>query len=587
MVGVDGKEVLAGGGVEIETARTPGQARALARKARDSAKPQAELRNFVIDGARRTLQIHEIPGLPDGGLAGFAQDATDAEEARAELRRYVDANSDVFNKLSGAIAIFGADKQLAFHNEAFAKLWRLDDDWLATSPGHGEVLDMIRENRLLPEQANYPAYKAQELAQYTDLLETTEAYLYLPDGRVLHRLVSPHPLGGLMYIDEDVTDRLALERSYNTLIDVQQETLDNLHEAIAVFGGDGRLKLFNQNYLSLWSLDGRFLETEPHVSEIVDRCLDQLSFGRDREEVRNAIIAQVTERNARMGRMERGDDTVIDYAEVPLPDGNMLYTYVDVSDSVRAELALRERNEALEAADRLKTEFMSNVSYALRTPLNVIIGFAEMLHNEYFGSLNEKQREYSSDIIQASNQLMGVVNDILDLARIEAGMVEINTETFDLHQALSGVITLAQERAHQQELELSLTCADDIGGIEADERSVKQATLHLLSNALKFTPPGGKVTVGASRESDRIKIWVADTGIGIAEQDQADVFETFGRGSRRVRRQGVGLGLSLVQRLIALNGGWLDLESREGVGTRVTCHLPLDRDAEQETATAD
>jgi len=556
-------------GREIETALIPEQGRGLAARARELAAGTSELRHFVVDGQRRALEVVE---RPDG--FGFACDVTDREETRAELRRYLDAHSEVLNNLNAAIAIFGPSKRVAFFNHAYARLWRLDEDWLAASPLHGEVIDQMREHRLLPEQADYPAYKAGVQRLYTDLLETAEELVHRPDGRVLRQLVSPHPLGGLLMVYEDVTDRLALERSYNTLIAVQRETLANLYEGVAVFGSDGRLKLSNPAYARIWRLDPELLEGEPHVSELVDATRKLFPTEADWRRLSAHLVAQVTERSGRSGRMERPDGAVVDFAAVPLPDGNTLFTYVDVTDSADVERALRDRNEALETADRLKTEFLANVSYELRSPLNVIIGFAEILGNEYFGALNSRQKEYSSGILESSHHLLALINDILDLSSFEAGQLELEREPFDLRSSLEGTLALARERARKQRLTLELECADDLGQLDADERRIKQALFNLLSNAIKFTPAGGRVSLGAQRRGAEVAIWVADTGIGIDAEDRSIVFDKFQRGRRAQRRQGAGLGLSLVKSIVELHGGRVVLESEVGAGTRITCLLP-------------
>ena len=557
-------------GGEIESALTPEQGRTLAARARADARSAVELRHFVVDGQRRALEVAE---RPDG--AGFASDVTDREEARAELRRYVDASSEVLNNLNAAIVIFGPNKRVAFFNHAYARLWRLDEDWLSSGPLHAELIDQMRENRLLPEQADYPAFKAGMQRLYTDLLETAEELMHRPDGRVLRQLTSPHPLGGLLMVYEDVTDRLALERSYNTLIAVQQETLANLYEGVAVFGSDGRLKLSNPAYARIWRFAPELLEGEPHVSELVDAARELFPRDRDWRTLSTHLVAQVTERRMRSGRMERPDGGVIDYAAVPLPDGATLFTYVDVTDSANVERALRDRNEALETADRLKTEFLANVSYELRSPLNVIIGFSEILGNEYFGELNARQKEYAAGMLESSHHLLALINDILDLSSFEAGQLELERESFDLEAALESTLSLGRERARKQKLTLELECASPLGEIMADERRIKQALFNLLSNAIKFTPPGGRVTLGAERRGAEVAIWVADTGIGIDAEERNLVFEKFQRGRRAKSRKGVGLGLSLVKSIVELHGGSVDLDSQVGVGTRITCRLPL------------
>jgi signal transduction histidine kinase len=386
---------------------------------------------------------------------------------------------------------------------------------------------------------------------------------------------TPHPFGGVLIMFEDVTDTLALERSYNTLIDVQRETLNNLYEGIAVFGGDGRLKLSNPAFARMWGIEVEELGSQPHISLIVDRARERFPPTPDWDALRARLIGQIAEREVRTGRMERPDGSVLDFTAVPLPDGAMLFTYLDVTDSIEVERALRERNAALETADRLKSEFIANVSYELRTPLNAIIGFAEILDHEYFGALNDRQREYSHGIMEASQRLLSLINDILDIATIEAGYLQLDLAPVDISAMLGSLQTLAGERTNNRGLTLEVSAPPGIGQLMADERRLKQALYNLISNAIAFTPPGGRITVSAERDDGEVRFTVEDTGIGIAPEDQPFVFEKFARIGQQTRQGGAGLGLSLVKSLIELHRGHVELESVPDVGTRVICHIPL------------
>jgi signal transduction histidine kinase len=564
----EGREIASGG----LTAR----GRALAERVRATQIAQSESQHIVINGSRRLVEFTEVPLPGDGGLIGYARDYTDVESVQAELARHIAAHADVLENVATAIAIYGPETRLKFYNTAFSTLWRLEEEWLDTEPTLGEVLERLRERRRIPEYADFRAFKKQQLAMFTSLIEPDEALLHLPDERTLRHFVSTHPFGGLTFIYEDVTDKLALERLYNTLIEVQRETLDNLYEAIAVYGSDGRLKLSNPAYGKIWQIDPEDLQGEPHVGDIVEKTRAFFDDGGDWPALKSRIMARVTARVLSSGQLERSDGSTLQAASVPLPDGNILLTYLDVTDSTRVQRALRERNEALETAGRLKSEFIANVSYELRTPLNAIIGFAEILTNQYFGELNPRQLDYSRGILDSSHRLLSLINDILDLATIEAGYMMLETENIDIHTLMASVLALTRERARKQSINLEFDCAHDLGALNADERRLKQALFNLISNAIKFTPAGGTIRLGARRDNGGVQLTVADNGVGIPTEDQARVFEKFERGNPQARQSGAGLGLSLVKSFIELHGGHVEILSQANKGTTITLHLPVD-----------
>jgi signal transduction histidine kinase len=556
----------------------------LAATATASKSPARAEKSLAAARGERPFELVEVP-LESGGTIGFARDRSELVSMRAEMARLSAGHRDVLETLSTAIAIWGPDARLLFHNTAFARLWGLDHAWLATEPGLPEVLDRLREMRALPEHADFRRFKTEQLALFVELRESRDELMHLPDERTLRLRINRHPFGGLTFSYEDVTDRLALERSLNTLADVQRETLDNLFEGIAVFGSDGRLKLWNPAYGAIWQLDASELATRPHIAGLVDKTRPLYDTGRDWENVRAAAIERVTSYTPYTDRLERRDGSVLEVSVVPLPDGNVLMSYLDVTDSMRVQRALREKNEALETAGHLKTEFIANVSYELRTPLNAIIGFAEILTNQYFGALNDRQIEYSRGILDSSQRLLSLINDILDLAQIEAGQLALEQAPVDVHTLLAGILALSRERARRLEITLDFVCPTDIGTVLLDERRIRQALFNLVSNAIKFTPAGGAITLAAKRVDNEIALIVADTGIGIAPEHQARVFEKFERGDARSRQVGAGLGLSLVKSFVELHHGRIELESALSQGTRVTCWLPAEPPAVVPTVT--
>jgi signal transduction histidine kinase len=561
--------------IELVPVTQRGKGKNIAQVALEKGGVQTEQRHVVIDGQRRLLQIVEGATQTDRVLFGYAQDITHEAELDAELKRHIKAHEEVLENLGTPIAIYGADTRMKFYNRSYQKLWGSDEAFLKTEPNFNEVLEDLRARRRAPEQADFQKYKKERTSLFTSLIEQREDLMHLPDGTTLRIMAVPHPFGGIMFVHEDVTDKLALESSYNTLIAVQRETLDNLAEGVAVFGSDGKLKLYNPAFVRIWRLDEEALVTQPHISDVLELMRPLLDATGNWADLKNDAVTETLDRTTRAGRYECRDGIVIEYSNVPLPDGAVLVSYVNVSDSVRAEKALRESNAALAAADRLKSEFVANVSYQLRTPLNTIMGFAEILANQYFGTLNERQLEYARTMMEASKKLLHLINDVLDLATIEAGRMALNPKSVPVKSLLETAADMTREWALQQSLTITIRCDESVGSFEVDEQRMKQVMFNLVSNAIQYTPPGGHIALSAERQSDWVAIHVEDDGMGIPEEDQERVFDKFERTNAEARQSGAGLGLSLVRSFIELHGGRIVIKSNANQGTRISCFLPV------------
>jgi signal transduction histidine kinase len=237
---------------------------------------------------------------------------------------------------------------------------------------------------------------------------------------------------------------------------------------------------------------------------------------------------------------------------------------------------IADKSRQLEVASQHKSEFLANMSHELRTPLNAILGFSEVLAQGMFGEINEKQTEYLHDILESGRHLLSLINDILDLSKIEAGRMELELTEFDLSQAIQNALTLVRERALRREIALQHVIDDRVAGIRADERKVKQVLLNLLSNAIKFTPEGGRIDVRAAAANGLVEVSVTDTGIGIAPEDLETVFEEFQQvGTADKKAEGTGLGLALSRKFIELHGGKIWVRSEVGRGSTFTFTLPL------------
>jgi signal transduction histidine kinase len=549
-------------------------------------------------GGSATLRLHDVSGLKkeiaeltrrlqrqqaDADAQRALREAvTELEALRSDLASTVEAHRRTLDQLSTAVAIFGPDHNLAFYNSAYRTLWEIDAAFLNRHPADSAVIDRLRAARRLPEQQDFRAWKAQLHRAYRAREPATYEW-HLPDQRTLRVVTTPNPDGGVTYLFDDVTERLNLERRFDALIRVQGETLDNLTEAVALFGSDGRVRLYNPVFEKMWQLSPTMLDEHPHIEVIIEQCR---VFHREHEtwqSLRHAVTA-IDCREPILRRIERIDGSVIDCRTVRLPDGATLMTFQDVTDSVKVERALIERNTALEEADKIKIDFVKHVSYELRSPLTNIIGFAHFLGDPSTGPLTAKQAEYLGYITGSSNALLAIINNILDLASIGAGAMTLDLDRVDIRATMAAAVEGVQDRLVKNDIKLELRAPRDIGSFVADERRVRQILFNLLSNAIGFSPPGETVVLAAERAPDHVSFTVQDHGPGISSEIRDKVFDWFESHDHGTHHRGAGLGLSIVRSFVELHHGTVRIDSVPGQGTTVVCTFPLAAEAARSAA---
>jgi signal transduction histidine kinase len=533
----------------------------------------------IAAGQRRIFDVVDAPsGAGSGaGSAGMAIDRTEVETMRTELARMIEAHRRVLDQLATGVSIFNVDRKLTFYNNAFRSLFDLSPALLDETPTDSAVLDALRTARKLPEEKDFKQWKLELYEAYRSV-EPKEHMWHLPDGRTLRVVTTPNPEGGVTYLYEDVTAHLDIHRRYDALIKVQSETLDHLAEAVAVFGSDGNVRLHNQAFQRMWKLAPEALDAHPHIKDVTAWTQALHDDNNVWRSLRGAITA-IDGREPMVARIERRDGMMIDMTTMPLPDGATLATFQDVSDTVNVERALRERNEALETADAIKIDFVHHVSYELRSPLTNIIGFAHFLGDEAFGPLTDKQREYLGYITTSTNALLALINNILDLATIDAGAMSLTLGDVDIRASMNSAAEGVLDRLVKDNIKLDIEAASGIGSFTADERRLRQILFNLLSNAVGFSPAGGTVTLSAERRADAVVFTVTDQGPGISPEQQDKVFDWFETDSKGSDHRGTGLGLSLVRSFVELHGGTVTIDSVPGQGTTVTCVFPVEHAA--------
>jgi signal transduction histidine kinase len=528
---------------------------------------------IVVGGERR---FYDVRALNVGsGSIGIAIDASEATALSAALVRMAEAHRRTLDQLSSGVAVFDGQRRLAFYNDSYRRLWDLDRAFLDGNPDDSSVLDRLRAARKLPEQPDFRAWKAKLHEAYR-AVEPAKDTWYLPDGRAVSVVTTPNPEGGVTYLFDDVTESLDLARRFDGLIRVQRETLDNLAEAVAVFGSNGRAQLFNPAFARMWKLSPDALREQPHIETVEAWCKPMFDDPNLWQAIREAITA-IENRVEGTLKLERKDGSVLDCMTMPLPDGATMLTFQDITDTENVERALRERNEALEAADQMKVDFVHHVSYELRSPLTTIIGFAHLLTDPTTGPLKPKQAEYLNYITTSTNSLFALINNILDLATIDAGAMTLELGPVDIRKAIHDAAEGIQDRLARDRIELKVDADPNIGSFVGDGSRVVQVLYNLLANAVGFSPKDSTITLSAKRTEYNVVFAVTDLGPGIPPEVKDKVFDWFESHSNGSRHRGAGLGLPLVKSFVELHGGKVRVDSTVGKGTTVTCDFPIDR----------
>lgn len=542
---------------------------------RDGGIPVQRIQPATIGGERRAMRVVETP-LAAGGVAGFAIDVEEEEKARAALSRFADAQRDMLDRLSAGVAQFGRDRGLSFFNSSFARLFDLTHEFLGDHPEFDRLIDAMRERGALPEVRDFPEWKEERRRWFTSGLAADEEDWLLPGGRHLRVVAQPLPDGGLLLIFEDRTEQVQLASARDTLLRVRSATFDNLFEAVGVFASDGRLNLWNNRFKELWGFEEEQLAAHPRVDALTPHLAARLKKASHAGLVRELVRSATQERKQRSGRVSMADDREFEFAAVPLPDGAALFTMLDITDSRRVEAALRERTDALEEADRLKTAFVSNMSYELRTPLTSIGGFAEMLSGGYAGELTPTAGEYVGAIMDSVGRLGALIDNVLDLTQSDSGSLLLAEDEVDLAALCAEAAEGARDRAARKALDLAVEIDPSVGLITGDTRRLGQALAHVIANGVSYTDEGGRILVHADGDAREARIVVSDNGKGIAPADQLAVFDRFHRtiDGRGDEAAAVGLGLPLARQFVEAHGGTIALQSEPGQGTTVTIRLP-------------
>ncbi|MEO6388376.1 MAG: PAS-domain containing protein, partial [Croceibacterium sp.] len=545
----------------------------VARQASDKDLPVERIVQATVGSQRRTLRISDLP-LGKEGVAGYAIDIEEMEEQARVFRAFREAQRSMLDQLSIGVAQFDGERKLTFANQPFQRIFALPVSARLDPLEFDRFLDTARDSDRLPEARDFPAWRRELGGWFTAGAPTEDAWT-LSDGTHLRIVAQPLPDGGLVMVAEDRSEQLALSAVRDTLLRTRTATFDSLFESLAVFSPDGRMQLWNRLFPQIWGLPEEWFNEHPRIETLLEHIGPRLARPAQRQAIGEVVRAATLDRQQRGGQVELADGRTLEFAGVPLPDGNGLLTVLDVTDSKKAEDALRERNTALEEADAVKTRFLANMSYEFRTPLTSIGGFAELLQAGVAGELTDQAQDYVASILSAVERLRAQIESVLDLTQSEAGLLPIATHEIELMPFITQVARERAEILEERELTLDLRGDRSAGTVMADSRQLGRAIGNLIDNAIGATPPGGRVLVALSRRRQGLRIVISDNGDGMKPSELARALDghRLGPGGKSDGKRG-GLGLPLARQLIEGHGGRLEVQSEKGVGTTATIILP-------------
>ena len=552
-------------GSELVYEKSPREAKVLAATARAAGKEKKAREFVVMEGKRRWVEASEIP-LPaqvysKNKTIGFVRDITQEQELQNSLQNHIASHNGVLEHLKTAIAVFDADMRLQFYNTSFMNLWDLEAEWLDSSPTYSHLLDMLREKRRLPENRDFSAYKTREIKYFTSLVAATEDILHLPSGMTLRRMLTPHPLGGLLITYEDVTGHLTMERSMTVLNETQYTVINHLREAILLFGRDGRLRLANTAYLTLWQISDSDFNTPPlTIMDVIEKQKSFFENENNWEALKEQLLGVITSHTGEIFQILRPDGKVLEFVAAGLPDGGIFVSFLDVTEEEKSS-SLAEEKEALLSrfkqttvqAEKLRAIFLKQLSQEITPQLTSLTEAVQKLSDLAPQRFNRHQKKYLQTVFETSAGLKSLFDDLFDLALIETGSAVLELDSVDIHALLNNIINTVKEQIKNKNISLLLTCPDTLPELIADKKRLKQVLFYLINNAISATFKNGTILLTVYTENKNLVISLQETSLDV--KNDSDMINFAAQN---------GFAASLIRAFIEMQGGTLAVSDKKG-----------------------
>jgi signal transduction histidine kinase len=545
--------------------------------AQDGYKMIKERDHAVLSGSRRLLEFGAIP-FKNGETVNYAMDLSEVEGLQNILEQLTKSHHEILHNLSTGVSVFGEDTRLLFYNHAYVKIFDFDEEWLATKPTLLEVLDDLRQRRKIPEYSNFQQMKKNRLKLFKTLLQPMYETTHQPSGQVLRMVIAPYLQGGLVYIFEDVSDRIALERQYNTLSAVQRETIDHLYEGIIVIGSDLRLRILNKAAINLLMIKEPEWFLGKNLNEIF--FIPESIFSEPRQEFFNQLMVLFEKRHPFQGTLTLKTHIIAQYSYLPLPDGAHLLSMVDITNAKRLETSLKERNNLLSEINLLKSHFIHHVVNELKAPLKSMQYLAEDLEQDDFShDYSDKQRLYGQEINDMSQHLITMLDEMVTLSQIEAPHTDYTIlEDITLDMFLRNMLGLIAWHAEEKSISVKLNNLCRVLTFKGDERRLKQIFFNILQNGVKGARQNSDLHVNVVHEqtgTNHFLVFCVEILPSVtADHSQQDLFD------RQIRPQLVDrsedFGLSLASKFLEMQKGSLTIKQTPSLIT-LLAKLPIEQ----------
>lgn len=562
-------------GSELVYEKSPREAKVLAAAARAAGKEKKAREFVVMEGKRRWVEASEIP-LPaqlysKNRTIGFVRDITQEQELQNSLRNHITSHNGVLEHLKTAIAVFDADMRLQFYNTSFMNLWDLEAEWLDSSPTYSHVLDMLREKRRLPENRDFSAYKTREIKYFTSLVAATEDILHLPSGMTLRRMLTPHPLGGLLITYEDVTGHLTMERSMTVLNETQYTVINHLREAILLFGRDGRLRLANTAYLTLWQIsDSDFNNPPATIMEVIEKQKPFFENENNWEALKEQLLGVITSHTGEIFQILRPDGKVLEFVAAGLPDGGIFVSFLDVTEEEKSSSLAEEKETLLSRfkqttvqAEKLRASFLEQLGREINPQLSSLTEAVQKLTESAGQRFSRRQKTCLQTIFDSSAELKILFADLADLALIETGSAVLELDSVDVPVLLNGVMNTVKEQAKNKNVSLRLSCPEALPTLIADKKRLKQVLFYLINNAVSAAFKDGTVFLSVYTENKNLVISLEEKSLDVKNDSDTINFAAQN-----------GFAASLIRGFIEMHGGTLAVSDKKGT-KKTQIYLPV------------